>query len=548
MYVLQIVNCEKYSAMSYRNKTRVLGIDSLRGIIQDCNGLVIADNRMHYRVICYPNKLGNKQEFLTTLFDVLPEMLTHQEWTENSIYNNNRSSFVLIKHADWSTVIKIEMHFSEEKGIEVEKMYKRFYPYSGLCAHILGYLSKSDPKKHENQYIGKAGVEYIYDDGLQGVTGKIKYEVNHKGRIIKEVENIPPIPGKTLNLSIDILLTQYVYRCLQLQKRYKSASVVIIDAQSGEIKSLVSIPSYDNNLFSNSINNTEWKSLETSLFHRAVALRVAPGSTFKLITALLALEQGIIDPNNTLSYCRGKVLIGDRYFKCWKHSGHGYVNLDRALASSCNIYFYDLAKKVNVDNLLSIAGCFHVHKNKSAIGLIEELGSVIPDKLWRMQYLNDSWYLGDTVNLLIGHGYILTTPLQLAIMTARIASGKEIIPSVLQNNNSNKLVPIEVLETNLNIIRKAMYNSVNAPYGTAYDCRLKSIDFAGKTGTVQIFSSHNKDIKGSLPYHSLFIGYAPYFNPRYAVSIVLERGGFGKQSAFVANRIFNYMYQKGYFN
>ena len=542
MYVLQVLNCEKYSLLSYKNKTRAKNLQPLRGKILDVNGQVIAANQVFYKILCYPNVIKDKKGYLIKLMEYFPDLRERFDSIKRDLYNRKIYSFVLFNDSSWQKITKVEHLSYDLPGTSVEKFYRRFYPHRNVFSHILGYIVKCDKKTSTTQYLGKAGIEFLYDDLLQGTPGLEQYEVNSKGYTIRKLSDVLPITGHDLHLSLDTELTHYINQSLRY-KKFKSASVVVMDIKTGELKSLVSLPSYDNNMFSFNIDHKEWKNLNDNdcLFHRAVALRISPGSTFKIISALAALETGIIDPQRTLSNCRGSVKIGGRTFKCWnKKSGHGYIALDRALASSCNIYFYDLAKKIELDSLVEIAE--QLCPVESVLGLKEELGSVFPNKNWRSKHLNNSWYLGDTVNLLIGHGYILTTPLHLAIMIARFASGKQVVPTLLkQSSDEVKFQDIGISTRNLRIVQKSIYNAVNSTYGTAYKYRLDSLKFAGKTGTVQIISSHNAQHKTDLQYHSLFVGYAPYHDPKYAISIVLERGGYGKESAFIANRVFNYL-------
>ncbi|WFW29897.1 MAG: penicillin-binding protein [Wolbachia endosymbiont of Menacanthus eurysternus] len=490
LYNLQIKNRQKYEMLSNNNRIQIACILPKRGRILDRNGIELATNQILFEKQKVFNEKNNLQ-VLTTI--------------KSNLIKSSRS--------------------------EINSLYKRYYPFGPICSHILGYT-----KKHQKTIeVGISGIEYTYDYILKGKPGKSKQEINSKRHPIRELLNIPQQDGQDIQLTIDINLQKKTAEIFQDHK----GSIVVMDVNNGEILTLYNSPSYDNNLFTNKLSNKTWKSLNTSslpLVNRALSYQIPPGSIFKVIVALAALRDGIFIPEEKF-FCEGHMIIGDRKFRCLKSKAHGYVSLNEAMALSCNTYFYNIGKKINIDSLIEIAKKFGIGNGPLVGTFREEASGLLPDKEWRAQKLYSQWYLGDTINLVIGQGYLLTTPLQLAVLATRIATGKKVIPHVVEMDKiTQNFSDIDISQKHLNIIRKAIFHVMNHKAkinSRNFYEKKKFIQIAGKTGTPEINS------KGES--HKLFIAYGPYYNPRYAISVFIEYGKVPRQDITIANEIFRYV-------
>ncbi len=485
LYNLQIRNRQKYEALSNSNRIRVATIMPKRGKILDRNSIELAVNKISYVV----------------LFDGSG------------------------KEVDLQTLSEVESKLAKSSE-KITALYKRYYPFGSMCSHVIGYTKRQQGISE----VGISGIEYTYDHILKGKSGKSEQEINSKKRVIKELSSIPQQDGQDVQLTIDINLQE---KTAEVFKDHQG-SAVVIDVNNGEILALYNSPSYDNNLFASRLSNETWESLNAPslpLVNRALSYQIPPGSIFKVIVALAGLKDGIITPEEKFS-CKGYMKIGERKFRCLKSKVHGYVSLNEAMALSCNTYFYNIGKKISVDSLVEMARKFGIGSGPLIGTFKEEAPGLLPDRDWRTRKLYSQWYLGDTINLVIGQGYMLTTPLQLAVLAARIATGKEVIPRIKMNETIQDFPDIDVDCEHLSIVRKAMFDVVNSKTGT-YKKGLSGIQIAGKTGTPEINS------KGES--HKLFIAYGPYHNPRYAISVFIEHGKAPRQDVAIANEIFQYM-------
>ncbi len=471
LYVLQIKNGKKYELLSNKNKIRIINVVPNRGIILDRNGIELAVNVVSYLLI----SSGHRKEI---------------SWEEVEYYalKNNIVAF-----------------------------YKRSYPFSSICSHILGYT-----RREINKQIGISGVEYTYNHLLEGTSGKIEREVNSKQHIVSELSSVLPKDGQNVQLTIDINLQEKVAELFQ----YHKGSVVVINAKNGEILALYSSPSYDNNLFTSTLSQNTWQSLNVDslpLVNRALSYQIPPASVFKVIVALAALQDGIISSEDKF-FCKGYIEIGNRKLRCWKSDGHGHVSLSEAIASSCNVYFYKIGRTINVNSLIEMAKKFGIGNGPLMENFKEEASGLLPDRSWYWP----EWKRNDTLNLVIGHGYVLTTPLQLAVLAARIATCKAVMPYIEMNRKEATFSDIDISGVHLNVVQQAMFNVVNSRIGTAYLPRGRRI--AGKTGTSEV------DHKGST--HKLFIAYN---SSHYAISVFIEHGKSPRQDCLIAYKIFDYI-------
>ena len=445
-------------------------------------------------------------------------------------------------------------------------------------AHVLGYVSQLSAKDLKNKEylkdlsipgmaVGKIGLERRLDKDIIGQVGFQRYEVNAYGKRIKRIQVDPGKAGKSFKTTLDLEVQKYTAEIL----KDKAASVCVMDIYNGDIISLVSSPTFDPNAFVHGVERGYWNSLikneKKPLINKAISGLYPPGSTIKTIVALSALENKIIRPIDTVT-CKGKIELFGEKFHCWKKEGHGVMNLRTGIQRSCDVYFYEVARKLGVDRLSETAKKFGLGK-KVLNDFLEEKSGVVPNTTWKKKYIGQNWYLGETLHSGIGQGYFQSTPLQLCLMTAQIANGGfEIKPRILfdkkndnlkaylnfKNDNPGQPLPTDLLvsnfdlkplfknQENINIIKDAMYSSSNEPGGTSYKSRLedKRFTFAGKTGSSQIkrFTEEQREAEvkqEQLEYknrdHALFIAFAPVSDPQYAISVVVEHGGTGSKSA-----------------
>jgi penicillin-binding protein 2 len=448
----------------------------------------------------------------------------------------------------------IAVHSPDLIGIDIDAGEVRAYPYGETTAHILGYVGPASRSEAENSedtilslpgfHIGKNGAEKQYEKNVRGEAGDVELEVNARGRVVRELMRHDPKVGEDLTLALDIGLQQYVQ---QRVMREAGAAAVVLNVHSGEILAMVSQPGFDPNLFTFGIGQSDWDSLNKDihapLLNKVISGVYAPGSTFKPITALAALEADIVDPNARV-YCPGHYELGGHVFHCWKKGGHGYVNMVDAFAGSCDTYFYDLSKRVGIDKIQAMALRFGFGK-KLDVDLPHERPGFVPNRFWKKTTRHQEWQQGETLVTGIGQGFLLTSPLQLAIMAARIANnGFAVKPHVAQKvgekqREAETWPSMGLNPKHLALVREGMFNVVNTTKGTAFGARIKEngMEMAGKTGSAQVrrisVAEHkagvikNEDLPWKERDHALFVAYAPVSSPRYAAAVVVEHGGSG---------------------
>ena len=533
LYYLQIFENSRYKLLSDYNRINVSFVNALRGGIFDSTGIQLADNKKQYNVAFHPTKGINIDYVVKKLLSILNLLQSHYERIYD-LLDNAIETTIIQEDIDWSILQKIEFNNHDLHGIIISVDYKRVYYKGPIFSHIIGYARRVISRNDICLYVGKRGIEYSYDGRLKGNPGIVQQEINSKRQIIKSLSKIVSKPGEDIHLSIKYQLQSFIFKILK-----NIGSVVVMDVNSGEIIAMNNFPHYDNNLFIKPILKSTWDALtknqDSPLLNRAVAMQIPPGSTFKMISALAALEGGLITAE-TKCTCRGHINIGGHDFHCWKREGHGSISLNKAISSSCNVYFYNIGREINIDRLLKVAEIFGLGKILG-LGVREEASGIIPNRQWRDKYYKDShWYTGDTINSIIGHGYLLATPLQLAVMTARIATGKEVSPSLIKNHEKKKFNHLNIRNDHLRLVREGMYNAVR--FGTAHRLYSHTQEIAGKTGTAQLVSLKNGNNN-----HSLFVGYSSYKNPKYAISVVLERSEISGRASVIAKQVFDYIYQ-----
>lgn len=553
LYYLQVYQADKYKTLADENRISTRLLVPPRGVIYDRHGEMLATNRQNFQVMIVAEQTTNVQETLDALKRIMPISEAEEEKVKKDLKKNR--SFVPIKIKDnltWEEVARIQLNAPDLPGIIIDEGLSRSYPFGEKMAHVIGYVSsvsendvKDDPLLEMPGFkIGKAGIEKLYEKRLRGRGGNLKLEVNALGRVMKEIERVDGVPGERIDLSIDARLQTKAYDLFGEE----SGAAILLDVNSGEILAFVSVPAYDPNLLTQGLSSKDWNALNQNerkpLMNKALAGQYSPGSTFKMVVALAALESGVIN-SQSRSFCAGRMFLGNHAFHCWKKEGHGYIDVVQALQHSCDIFFYETAQKLGINKIAEMARRFGMGQ-KINIGLENEKEGLIPDTEWKWRRFGESWQLGESLISGIGQGYILTTPIQLATMTARIANGGyEVTPTFAKISADNKpeLKKMRINPAHIALVRQGMYDVVNTPGGTALGSRFdfNGLKMAGKTGTTQVRRISMKErqtgiIKQEdLPWkyrnHALFVGYAPHDNPRYAVVVLVEHGRGGSTVA-----------------
>ncbi len=553
LYYLQVYQADKYKTLADENRISTRLLVPPRGVIYDRHGEMLATNRQNFQVMIVAEQTTNVQETLDALKRIMPISEAEEEKVKKDLKKNR--SFVPIKIKDnltWEEVARIQLNAPDLPGIIIDEGLSRSYPFGEKMAHVIGYVSsvsendvKDDPLLEMPGFkIGKAGIEKLYEKRLRGRGGNLKLEVNALGRVMKEIERVDGVPGERIDLSIDARLQTKAYDLFGEE----SGAAILLDVNSGEILAFVSVPAYDPNLLTQGLSSKDWNALNQNerkpLMNKALAGQYSPGSTFKMVVALAALESGVIN-SQSRSFCAGRMFLGNHAFHCWKKEGHGYIDVVQALQHSCDIFFYETAQKLGINKIAEMARRFGMGQ-KINIGLENEKEGLIPDTEWKWRRFGESWQLGESLISGIGQGYILTTPIQLATMTARIANGGyEVTPTFAKISADNKpeLKKMPISPAYISLVKQGMYDVVNTPGGTALGSRFDfhGLKMAGKTGTTQVRRISMKErqtgiIKQEdLPWkyrnHALFVGYAPHDNPRYAVVVLVEHGRGGSTVA-----------------
>ena len=564
LFNIQILNSKKYKTLSENNQINLEIIYPIRGDIKDRNGNIIATNNKVYDLYIIPEQSSNLEKTLNNLKNFINFDFKHKRQViDLSKKIKQFERIKVLEDLSWKQLELIESNKNQLEGLHLQENYKRIYTQGNSFSHILGYISQPSQKdlilpyisKMPNLDIGKTGIEKFFNENLIGIAGQREVEVNAKGRLIREISRVSSKKGKDVSISIDMNLQNFTQNEL---KQFKAGAIVVMDINSGQILSMTSTPNYDPNLILKKPNQKYWNSLIDNslspLTNRSIQGLYSPGSTLKMIVAIAALKDNIIN-NKTTQFCNGKIEFGDRIYHCWKTKGHGKMNVENAIKESCDVFFYETARKLGIDKISKLAKEFGLGEIYN-IGIDGEKKGIVPNKKWKKNNLKESWYAGETLIAGIGQGYALSNPLQLAVMTSRIASnGKKIYPTLIKDNKEKKFNTINNIENYLPLIKKAMFNVVNKPGGTAH--RSMSVDYlySGKTGTSQVKKIslseresedfRKKEIEWKNKDHAIFVGYMPSDTPKYAISVVIEHGGSGASiAAPIAKRTFDYINSK----
>jgi len=564
MYYLQVIESDRYRMLAEENRINLRLLPPPRGRILDRFGAPLANNRQNFRVLLIPEQTPD----VTATLDALANVVPVSEYDRDRVRREakRKRSFVpvtVVENLSWDDMARVQVNAPDLPGVFIDEGLSRHYPNGHYAAHVLGYVSSVDEDEQTGDpllelpgfRIGKSGVERTYDDVLRGSGGTSQVEVNAVGRVIRELAREDGEPGEDIKLTIDERLQRIPADRLGAE----SASAVVMDIYSGDLLVMASTPSFDPNAFNRGLTSREWESLSTDprapMTNKATAGQYSPGSTFKMVVALAALEHSVVDPDDTI-FCKGHTDVGRRRFHCWKDEGHGSMSLAQGLAQSCDVYFYEVARRLGVDRIAEMARRLGLGETYD-IGLSGQKPGLIPTEAWKQATLGEPWHPGETYNIGIGQGYVLTTPLQLAVMTARIANGGLAVTPRLTKTQDNEaetagppapgeqddMPPVGISRLHLAEVRRGMYEVVNGPRGTARASKLRGTEeiMSGKTGTTQVrrITMAERDAglreQDELPWrernHALFVAYAPENNPRYALSVVVEHGGGGSAVA-----------------
>jgi len=597
LFSLQITDNKKYLTLSDKNRLREWRLPPIRGEFLDYFENVIAGNLKVYQLHVVPEEVENFKYLMVRLKEILT--ISNSEFKKIIKKKNNQKSWetlIISKNLTWEQFTKINYFLHDLVGAKPVLSVSRNYPFSDNYTHVLGYVSEASKKDILNNdvikskyvpglKVGKTGLEKTFENELIGTNGIKRYEVNAFGKRISQLDHKEGLNGKTIKLTID---TEIQKLCGELLQNV-AGSISVMDIYTGEIIAMQSSPSFDPNLFLFGINQDDWHLIRNNplkpLVNKTLSGLYSPGSTFKPMVALSALENGIIDENFKVN-CNGKVEMYGQTYHCWKKKGHGVVNLKSAMKQSCDTYFYEIARKLGVDRLKETSLKFGLGEKVLNKTFNNEKKGLIPDTKWKKNNLGKGWVIGETLITGIGQGYTQTTPLQLCQMTAQLANGGfKIYPKIIVNEddktaedirviiNENRLkldedkkynTSVEILgflnkkeheplfknAKNIKLIREAMFASTNEVRGTSYKSRIEDpkYQFAGKTGTSQVRritkAARELDLSTSeIPYderdHALYIAFGPYKNPRYALSVVIEHGGSGSSTAApIAKKLF----------
>ena len=598
LFSLQINENKKYLTLSDKNRLREWRLPPVRGEFSDYFGTTIAGNLKVYQLHVVPEQVENFKYLMVRLKEILE--LSDQEFSKIVKKKNNQKpweTLIISENLSWNEFSKVNFFLHELVGAKPVLSVARNYPYNEVYTHVLGYVAQASPKDLLNNAVikkshvpglrvGKTGLEKTFENDLIGTNGVQRYEVNAYGKRINQLDHQEGQKGKNIKLTIDTEVQKF---CGELLGK-KSGSISVMDIYTGEVVAMHSSPSFDPNLFLYGISQEKWQEITKNplkpLINKTISGLYSPGSTIKPLVALSALENDVISPNQIVQ-CKGKMEMYGHTYHCWKEKGHGYMGLKNAIKQSCDIYFYETARKLGVDRLSDTALKFGLGSTVLKGILKNEKKGLVPNTKWKKETLGQGWVLGETLITGIGQGYIQTTPLQLCLMTAQLANGgfkiypkitvsdkedtlenikyrmaqnamfkdQDISPLVrageeLFKVNEKKYNPLYRNPENIKFVLDAMFSSTNEVMGTSYSSRIDDpkYQFAGKTGTSQVkrITEQARELDldtKQIPYeerdHALYIALGPYKNPRYAVSVIVEHGGSGSSiAAPIAKKLF----------
>lgn len=557
LWYLQIFMGQHYQQESEDNSIRLKEILAPRGMIRDRYGKIIIDNKPHYMVSVVPEDVRDLQDlaaFIGATVNVPPETIVQK--VKKAPRGQAFMPVPIKRGLNWHELARLESQKFRFPGLDIGVDMRRSYIYGDIAPHLLGYLSEINPKeleefnktREDDKYrqgdqVGKSGIERAYEARLKGKDGYKSVRVDSAGRETAELGRVDPEPGLNLNLTFDLDLELFARDLF----KGKVGVILAMNPRNGEILAAVNAPAYDPEVFSGGISHENWSRLRDDPDHplenRAIRGLYPPGSTYKIIPAAAALEEGIISERSTV-YCGGSYRFGNRTFRCWKKEGHGYVNVHEAIKHSCDVFFYTMGERLGVDKLAEFAS--HLGMGKpTGIDVEGEKGGIVPSTGWKKKRYNQDWYPGETISVAIGQGYNLMTPLQLLAMYGGVAVGGKVYrPHLLKSitdtdgNVVTEIEPqvidkIDLKPRTVNVLKEGLAAVVNEPGGTAYLSKLPFTDIkmAGKTGTAQVVDYKAGATSGAKEDHAWFVGFAPVEDPEIVVVALVEHGGHGSSAA-----------------
>ncbi len=557
LYQVQVADGKRYALLAESNRVSARLLAPPRGRLLDRAGTPVAGNRMNWRAVLVAEETDDVQGTLERFSGLIPLSDHERARIDRELGHSRRFIPIILRDfLEWDEMALIEVNAPDLPGILIDVGTTRLYPFGATLAHVIGYVAPPSEDEAEDEpllalpgmRIGRAAVEKYHDLALRGRAGLVQVEVNAVGRVIRELAREEGVPGAEITLTIDSGLQQDVVATLGAE----SASAVVLDAQNGEVLAMATTPSFDPGLFNSGVSQAQWnewtKNRQTPLINKAVAGLYAPGSTFKMVVAMAGLAARAITANERI-FCPGYLDLGDTRFHCWSRYGHGALDLRGGLKNSCDVFFYEVARRTGIDAIAAMANRFGLGV-RPAIELPEARAGLVPTRAWREGH-GHHWNPGDTVVHGIGQGFLEIAPVQLATMAARIATGRAVEPHLTRSvggaaspgADPASWPALDVPAPYLHMVREGMWAVVNEPGGTAPLARLDlpGVQLAGKTGSTQVrhvsreMREHGHFNSESLPWefrpHALFVAFAPYDAPRYALAVVVEHGNAGAQRA-----------------
>ncbi|MCP4664324.1 MAG: penicillin-binding protein 2 [bacterium] len=544
-WYVQIAEGAIYRELADNNRLRKLSIEATRGRIYDRHGRLLVENVPSYYLL-FDRSLSRDLEASLDFAAAILEP-SRRELADRVAGFRSVPSFHPVRLAEKLTlrqVARFRVEQLEHPEFEIAVEHLRLYRHAHRTGHLLGYLgevtdadlARPGPPYRPGDLVGKKGIEGIYEEHLRGWSGEQVVVVNSRGRRIEEYRRRPARPGRDLRLTLDLDLQLAAARLLD----DKVGAIVALDPRRGEVLAMVSSPSFDPNRFARRLRREQWQALlhqpNDPLQNRTLHNAHAPGSVFKIVMALAGLDLGLIEATDPRIRCRGSVVLFDQRRRCWARAGHGRVDLELAIRRSCDVYFYQLGQKLDIDQIAGYARIFGLGK-RTGIDLGGERSGLIPGTRWSLEARGTAWYPGETISIAIGQGPILTTPLQVAVLMSAIATGRRPVKPRLVLDSPPEPTPpaLPFRAEHLEAVRRALWSVVNDPRGTGRSARVEGLEVAGKTGTVQVITQEtwikSEDLAPELRDHAWFASYAPAADPRLVVVVFVEHGGAGSTAA-----------------
>jgi penicillin-binding protein 2 len=558
LFYLQVIQGEELRRLSENNCIRLQSTNPSRGLIFDRNGTLLVDNRPAFDlniVLKDAKPMEQTVKKLSKYINVPESELMSKIESDKTV--PSYKPILLKKDIGRDALAAIEVRKFDLPGVIVDVKPRRHYIEQKTAAHLIGYLSEINPDELNSgeypgytvgDYIGKFGVEKIFEPFLQGKRGGRQVEVNVVGQVVRILKTVDAQPGQNIYLTVDM----NVQKTAEALLKGKAGAVAAMDPQTGQILALASSPAFDPNIFVDGMSHEQWDALVSNplrpLENKAIQGEYPPGSTFKIVTAIAGLEEGVIDKNTTF-FCPGYYKYGNRVYRCWKPAGHGEVNVIKALAESCDVFFYQVGQKLGIDRLSMYAVASGLG-SPTRINLDHEAAGLIPTSEWKRRRMGVEWQGGETLSVAIGQGYDLATPLQMLALISAVGNGGKLYKplllksvrtpegSIVLESKPQLVGKLPVSRQTLEIIREGLREVVNNPKGTAWSAaHVEGLDISGKTGTSQIIgrsserNASKKESSNHFEPHAWFVAYAPSVDPKIAVSVMIEHGGHGSSAA-----------------